>query len=65
MTSPWRTTEEAAEWLRITHPDGTPNARACLKFLQRQRVPLKKRGRCVLVHIDDLAAVLKDARRAS
>jgi hypothetical protein len=59
MNSPWRTTREAAEYLRITHRDGTPDPVECLRFIDAHGIPTRRRGaRAVLVHVDDLDAAL-------
>jgi hypothetical protein len=55
VTSPWRRIDEAAEYLRF------PSAKACWEWMKRHQVPLKKRGRVVLVHVDDLEACLTTA----
>jgi len=66
MTSPWRTTEEAAEYLRLFREDGSPNTRAALDYIDRYipRDNTRRRGRVVLVHIDDLEGSLKPRRTA-
>jgi len=58
MISPWLNVRETAEYLRILDARGVPNLRAALKWLDRQRIPTKHRGRSVLVHRDDLNAAL-------
>jgi hypothetical protein len=58
MTSPYLNTAEAAEYLRFVNKDGTPKLVALHMWLRRNHVPVKKRGRAVLIHRDDLERTL-------
>jgi hypothetical protein len=60
VTSPYLNTAEAAEYLRFVNKDGTPKLMALHMWLRRNHVPVKKRGRAVLIHRDDLDAALGD-----
>jgi hypothetical protein len=59
--SPYLSLVEAAVYLRYVDATGAPQTRPALKFLQRQHVPMKRRGRALLVHRDALEAVLTPA----
>lgn len=63
MISPYFTLAEAADFLRFSTP------KACREWLRRQRIPIVKRGRAVLVlrvSIDEaLMRGSKRLRRAS
>jgi hypothetical protein len=58
MTSPYMNTAEAAEYLRFVNKDGTPKLVALHLWLRRHQVPVKKRGRAVLIHKDDIERAL-------
>lgn len=57
--TPWRDMEEAAEFLRCKDKHGAWSARNAIRLLDRAKVPTRKIGREVRVHIDDLNAALK------
>lgn len=60
IRSPWHTMREAAIYLRFLSRAGQPLPDNARRYLLAQGVPLKKRGRSLLVHIDDLDGTLKD-----
>jgi hypothetical protein len=59
MISPYLNTAEAAEYLRFVNKDGTPKLMALHMWLRRHHVPVKKRGRAVLIRKDDLERALE------
>lgn len=63
MTSPYLKSDEAAKYLRFEKADGSPDRHSCLRFLKAKGVTLKRRGAAVLVHRDDLEAVLEPVRK--
>lgn len=60
MTSPWRTMHQAAEYLQITDRAHQPSGELARLFLVRHQVPLKRVGRSLRVHIDDLNGAMRD-----
>lgn len=65
MTSPYWNTDEVALYLRFVDANGVPNLDATRKFLIRHQIPMKRRGRSVLVHRDAVEAVLDPVRRSA
>lgn len=63
MVSPWLTTQEIAELLKFTDHTGAVSPRAALAWLDRYRIPTKRRGRIILAHVDDVMAKVSDRRR--
>ena len=62
MTTPWMTTLEAAEYLRIFDKDGKPNADALMKLLVRNACPTHRLGKLVRVRRDVLDGLLREVR---
>lgn len=63
MTSPYMNTREAAIYLRFVDAEGRPALVRLMDFLRRYKVPIVKRGKSVLIHKDEIEAVLE--RRVS
>jgi hypothetical protein len=62
VTSPWRTTEEAAEYLRFVSREGAPDVKRVHAWVTRYVRPLetptrkltRKVGRSLRIHVDAL-----------
>jgi len=63
MKSPYMNTSDVATYLRFVDEHGAVNVQAAREWLDRHKVPTKRRGRAVLVHVDDLEAALKTRRK--
>lgn len=58
MKSPYLDLRDVAEKFRIRDKDGNISPRNALQWLIAAKVPMKKRGRSILVHEDDVEAAL-------
>lgn len=63
-SSPLRTTEEVARYLRMYRPDGQPDRKEAIRYLTKQGVQARHRGRAVLYLRDDVESTLHIRRTA-